>query len=433
MLDAFVRQPCMYLVLWLAATSAAAQPDSSEEERDSARMGPAIVLDEALARTMARNPALVAFGFQIQAAEGRLQQAGIAPNPELSVALNEAFGSGDFRAVNGAETTVSIAWAIERGMRQRQIDAARADVALTELDAQILRLDVAAQTALRFIACLAFQERLGFAVEQTRLAQQTIEAVRTRVDAGRATQAELSRAEAGLVRAELLKEDYTHELLSALHLLSAQWGETEPDFVAATGNIRTLPAPEPVEALLARVDRNPDLARYMSRERIAEAQLRVAQARGRPDWNVHAGVRRHELSDDIALVGGITIPFGTRNRNLGRIAETRADMSLALGEARAARVEIETALFVFYQHLRHNVQVATALRDRLIPMLERALADTRRAYELGRGTFVELTQVQAELLGANSEYLEASIGAHELVVEIERLTGETVLQPAPAQ
>ena len=108
-------------------------------------------------------------------------------------------------------------------------------------------------------------------------------------------------------------------------------------------------------------------------------------------------------------------------------------MSLALGEARAARVEIETALFVFYQELRHNVQVATALRDRLIPLLERALADTRRTYELGRGTFVELTQVQAELLGANSEYLEASIGAHELVVEIERLTGETVLQPTPAQ
>ena len=433
MLDRSARNVCTCLAIWFAAASASAQSGPSAEDHDLPPAGPPIALNEALARTMSRNPALVAYGYQIEAAEGRLQQAGIRPNPELSVTVNDALGSGDFRAVRNAETTVSIAWAIERGVRQRQIDATRAEVALAELDARILRLDVAAQTALRFIACLAFQERLGFAVEQIRLAEQTIAAVQTRVDAGRSTQAELSRAEAGLVRAELLEEDYTHELLSALHRLSAQWGETEPDFGTAFGNIRTLPAVEPVETLVSRVEQNPDLARFMSRERIAEAELRVAQARSRPDWNLYAGIRRHELSDDVALVGGISIPIGVRNRNLGRIAETRAEMVRAVSEGRAARVEIETAVFVLYQELRHNVQVAVALRDRLIPLLERALQDTRRAYELGRSTFVELTQVQAELLGANNEYLESSIGAHETVVEIERLTGETILQPTQAQ
>ena len=433
MLDRSARNVCTCLAIWFAAASASAQSGPSAEDHDLPPAGPPIALNEALARTMSRNPALVAYGYQIEAAEGRLQQAGIRPNPELSVTVNDALGSGDFRAVRNAETTVSIAWAIERGVRQRQIDATRAEVSLAELDARILRLDVAAQTALRFIACLAFQERLGFAVEQIRLAEQTIAAVQTRVDAGRSTQAELSRAEAGLVRAELLEEDYTHELLSALHRLSAQWGETQPDFGTAFGNIRTLPVVEPVETLVSRVEQNPDLARFMSRERIAEAELRVAQAHSRPDWNLHAGIRRHELSDDVALVGGISIPIGVRNRNLGRIAESRAEMVRAASEGRAARVEIETAVFVLYQELRHNVQVAVALRDRLIPLLERALQDTRRAYELGRSTFVELTQVQAELLGANNEYLESSIGAHETVVEIERLTGETILQPTQVQ
>ncbi len=237
---------------------------------------------------------------------------------------NDAIGSSDFRGIRSAETTVSITWAIKRGVRQRRIEAARAGLALAELDARILRLDTAADTARRFIVCLAFQERLGFASDQIDLAQQTVSAVQTRVEAGLATQAELARA--GLLRAELLREGYSHELSSARHRLSAQWGETEPDFGVVAGNVRELPELEPIKALLNRVKQNPDLARFMSRERIAEAELRVAQARGRPDWNVHAGIRRHEFSDDVALVGGVTIPIGVRDRNLGRIAEARAEM-----------------------------------------------------------------------------------------------------------
>ena len=411
----------------VAASAAVAEPEESAMGHETIPAGPSVTLDQALGRAMARNPALVAFGYQVEAVQGRLQQASIRPNPELDVSVSGALGSGDFRGMRSAETTVSIAWAIERGVRQRQVEAARANVALSELDARILRLDTAAETARRFIACLAFQERLGHAAERIHLAQQTIAAVESRVRAGRAMQAALARSRAGLVRAELLQEDHRHELLAARHRLSAQWGETEPDFVAVAGNLRTLPVPEPVESLVDRVKQNPNLARFLSRERIAEAELRVARARSRPDWRVHAGVRRFEVTDDLALVAGLSIPIGVRERNRGRIAAARADMSRAAGEGRAARVEIEAAVYALYQQLRHHIQVAVAIRDRLIPQLEQALADVERAYELGRTTYVELTAVQAELLGARHDYLESTIGAHETLIEIERLTGETVL------
>ena len=79
------------------------------------------------------------------------------------------------------------------------------------------------------------------------------------------------------------------------------------------------------------------------------------------------------------------------------------------------------------------MDVATTLSERLIPLLESALADTRRAYELGRSSYFELSAVQSELLEARNELLETSIDAHGLVVEIERLTGVRVLSPAEAQ
>ena len=426
MLDRYARYSwtrpiILSLVAILAAETALPQTRST------------IALDEALVRTISGNPVLAAFGYQVDAARGRLQQANIAPNPELDLAINDSLGTDDFRGLRSSETTLSIIWVLERGIRRRQVDAALADVSLHELEAQIVQLDAAAETARRFLACLAFQSRLVNAAEAIRLAEETVEAVRLRVAAGGATQAELSRAEAGLVRAELLEEDYTHELASAYHLLSAQWGEPEPNFDRVAGTVHTLPEVEPFESILARVEQNPDLALFMSQRRVSEAELHVAQARSRPDWRVRAGVRRFEAGDDLALVGEITVPFGTRNSYLGRIAETRADMARALGEAQAARVRIETTLYVLYLELLHDLHVATALRDRMIPVLESALADTRRAYQLGRSSYSDLSTVQAELLQANNELLESRIDAHLLIIEIERLTGVPFLSPVGAQ
>ncbi|MDE0064181.1 MAG: TolC family protein [Gammaproteobacteria bacterium] len=424
--DRFARHSWACLVLWSFAAIAPAQTTPLPT-------GPAIALEEALARTMAGNPELAAFGHRVDAALGRLQQAHIAPNPELDLAVADALGTDDYRGLRSAETTVTIAWVLERGIRRRQVDAAVADVSLREVETRIMQLDAAAETARRFLACLAYQARLENAVRAVGLAAETVDAVRRRVAAGGAARAELSRAEAGLVRAGILEEEYTHELLSAYHRLSAQWGAKDPDFNRVEGNVRKLPAVQPLTALLSRVDSNPDLALFLSRRRLAEAELHIAQARSRPNWRVHAGVRRIERTDDLALVGGISVPLGTRSRHLGRIAETRAEMARAQGEARARRVHIEAALFVLHQELLHHVNVAASLRDRVIPLLESALDSTHRAYVLGRGSYLELSAVQAELLQVDGELLETGVDAHGLVVEIERLTGVPVLYPAAAQ
>ena len=96
-------------------------------------------------------------------------------------------------------------------------------------------------------------------------------------------------------------------------------------------------------------------------------------------------------------------------------------------------MRIETALFVLYQELLHDVDVAATLRGQLIPLLQSALDDTRRAYELGRSSYFELSSIQSELLQANNELLETSVDTHGFVIEIERLTGVPFLAPAEAQ
>jgi outer membrane protein, heavy metal efflux system len=415
---------CLTLLLTAAPLSAQADPGGD--------MG-ALSLAEALDRTAARSPLLIGAGYEVRAAEGRLLQARLRPNPELGVTVEDALGTGQHDGVDQAETTFTLGWILERGVRERLVDAAGEAVALQNVSARIALVDAAAETARRFADCLAFQARLEQAASAIRIAEETVTRIRERVAAGRAPGAELARAEAELARAELRKEDYEHELESAYRRLAAQWADTEPDFSVVGGDVRRLPEPGAFEALLARVDENPDIVRYVSQRRLDESQLRLAEARRRPSWQVYAGMRRFEATDDVALVGGVTLPLPLSNRNEGRIAEARANVARTEADAAAARLRVETELFVLHQALLHDVQLARRLDDDVVPLMERALAETRGAYEAGRYGYLELRAAQAELLDATSDRLEAAIDAHRIIIEIERLTGTAFVSPVRPQ
>lgn len=389
-----------------------------------------ISFDIAIEKTLERNPALIAFGYQIKAQRGRVLQSELRPNPELGIILENVAGTGPFSGVDRAEATISLAWVLERGKRQRRIDASRAGVSLLETEAEIKRLDAAAETARMYLQSLANQAQLSQTDEAVRLSEKTVLAVQKRVEAGRTPAADLARAEVELSRMRLEREDLEHELKTSLRRLAAQWGDTQPAFTHVSGNMAELPTPDSFSSLLARIDENPSLLRYMSEQRLREAELRLAQQGAKPNWRVTAGIRQLQQTSDQALVAGITIPLATRNRNQGRIAAARAALAMTDASRTATRVAIETQLFALYQELQHSLHRAATLRDEILPRVEKALDETERAYEMGRYSYFELRVAQTDALRARTAVIVAIIDAHRNTIEIERLTGATLSSPA---
>lgn len=420
-----IRIACACLLLVLSSSSLS----QTSADNDST----ALDLKTAMARTLESNPALVAFGYQMRAQQGQVQQAGLRPNPELDLFVENVLGSDNFQGVDSAETTLSLAWVMERGKRERRVDAARAGASLLQAEADIRRLDAAAETARAFLSTLALQERLRLTGDAVQLAEQTTASVKRRVEAGRTPAADLARAEAELARIRLDREDLEHELRTSQRYLAAQWGETQPDFVRVNGNVKQLPIPDDYSQLLARLELNPNLSRYLSERRLREAELRLAEARAKPNWRLTAGVRRLERSNDQAFVAGFTVPLATRNRNQGRIAEARSRLAMTDADKTATRVHIETQLFALYQELQHSLHRAATLSEQILPRIETALADTERAYAAGRYSYFELKVVQAELLDARAALVESSIDAHRRVIDIERMTGTAVTSSVALQ
>lgn len=377
----------------------------------------------AVQRTLEDNPALKTLGYQLEAQQGAVTQAQVAPAPELGLMVENMLGTGAFKDIGAAETTLNLGWILERGKRQYYIDAARAGTSMLEARAGIARLDAVARTARLFLDNLEAQERVKLALEATKTAEDAVKAIAERVRAGRTPPGDLARAEAELARTRLAAEDLEHELATARNQLSAQWGVLHPDFQLVVGNWEKLPRPASFETLMAQLDRSPQMAAYLTEQRLQEANLRVAQSQAKPDWRLDASVRRFEFTDDHAFVASITIPLTSADRNRGRVQQAGARLAQVDAERAASRLEIETRLFSIYEALQHSLHRAETLREEVLPAMQRAVTEIRRGYAAGRYSYYELQQLQNELLAYRVSLLEASINARRNIVEIEQLTG----------
>jgi len=418
----FLSQACsVFLLLALGNVAAQAQGSLS------------LSLEQAITQTMVRNPQLQTLGYAMRAQDGRILQAGLSPRPELNVTVENAFGTGVAQGLSQAQATVSIAWVLEGDLKQRRIDVARIGSEALADEAQRTRLDAAAQTARYYTRALEQLLHRDIADAALTLAQEAVTAVEERVSAGSTLSAELARAQAELAKRELFREDVDHEMTTANHLLAAQWGDLTPAFNELEGAPLSLPAIEPFDVLLARLEQNPDLSKYFTQTRLRESILRLEQANARSPWSVSTGIRRIQGSADFGLVAEVNIPLGLGNNNQGSIAQARENLSQTAVEREAVMISLQTRLLGIYLDLEHSLHRATTLKDAVIPRYEEALTEIRRAYDLGSASYLDRLQVQEELLAARSDLAETSIQAHLDIIEIERITGVRIAQLSPIQ
>lgn len=390
-----------------------------------------LTLQAAIERSLARNPELNVFGYELRMQEARIEQAGARPALELAVTAEDVAGNGERKGIDHAETTLTVGWVWERGVREHRVHAAQAGLDALQSEAQLKRLDTATETARRFLTLLIHQQELEALQRSLELAEQTHAAVQARVAVGKAPDAEAARAYAQLARARLDLEHEEHERLTASVRLAAMWGQKPADAeraaVIARGDLQTLPKLTDFSVLNARLQNNPNLSRLLSTERLRDAELALASAQ-RPAWQFRAGARRFESGDDAALVFGVTMPLANRRQYRGAVSAARAHVEQAHAQSEALGVQLNAELFALYQEMKHAIAEATALREEVLPRMEAALEQARYAYERGRYSYAEWLAAQREVTEVRMALIEAAANAHRYRIEIERLTGVGVYE-----
>lgn len=411
-------------VLELKAGSRLGEPDSPATSGSVVTVPDQLTMASAMALALKKNPSLAGFSAEIRARDAAALQAGLLPNPELGVEMENFGGKDALEGVDGAETTMAFSQLVELGgKRGNRRKVATLDKTLAEWDYQSKKLDVLAATAKAFVEVLIAQEQVALNGDLLKLAEQTTTAVSEKVDAGKVSPVEKSRAQIELAAARTEANKAVRELEAARRRLAGFWGGERVDFgraVGQLGDISTLPDEESLKAFLGN---NPDMARWAAELERSEAALNLARSEAVPDLTLSAGVRNFQETDDNAFVVGVSIPIPFFNRNQGGVSEARARVDKAQSEQRAAKVGLVTGLSDTWQSLSAAYTEAVGLRDEILPSAQSTYESTELGYREGKLDFLQMLDAQRTLFTVKRQYLLALGSYHLASIDMERLVG----------
>ncbi|AQR75099.1 TolC family protein [Sphingomonas sp. LM7] len=380
-------------------------------------------LDEALSQAGAASPSTEAAGFGIQGAEAGRTVAGLRPNPSVSIEAENVAGTGPYRGLDSAETTIGFSMPIELGgKRGARIGVANARTTRARLEAEIALADVRLRVTQAYNEAVAAERRLTVAQEQLRITDEALRVANDRVMVGATSPIDEQRAAVQQINA---KTDVERDQRAA-EVARANLGRLTGSPVVGPLDQRWFdqagkPGPEVpprAEGTLAYAAAAADLS-------IATANVRLAQSQRVPDLTVTAGTRRLEATNDVAAVLGVSVPLPFFNNGRASIAQARAERSQFDARLRLARLDAEQAI----ASARAERDNAAATVRASGPALEAAAEAARIArIGYGQGKFDQIILLEAErtLAETRSQAIDALFQFHDAEARLARLTA-----PAP--
>jgi cobalt-zinc-cadmium efflux system outer membrane protein len=382
-------------------------------------------LADAVARALEKHPSMAVFDAEKRAAEARVITALAKPNPELENEIEDVLGSGDYRGFDSAIYNVGISQLIETGgKRQLRAEVARAEKANSELQYDLARRELIAETGRRYIAVLAAQSEENNAAAIRKIASDAHSAIVEQIEGGRGSAVDSGQALLGKNEAELAYQVARQKSILARQQLSAMWADSTPDFSRVVGKLSPPSGRLPeIGKLNTTVTDHPAVALGDAGVAAASAELTLEEKNRLPDLTVGLGYRRDSSVDDNAVVLSFSLPLPLFNQNEGGIAEARAGIERS--EALVSQAHTQIVLRISEAHLR--LKAAQAEYQLVSGEILTAAEDHHRTltegFALGRIRYLDMLEARRSLIAVRKQKIEALAKYHSARVDLESLTG----------
>ena len=344
------------------------------------------------------------------AAQSELRQAKIWRNPDISYSQERA------RSAGVSSETLQLNWPVELGGKRR----ARTEVAQTALELAQLEQATAAQqwqaqiTALFYETLLA-QESVEMAQNTVQLAQNAHDATAKKVQAGKLSPVESSKAQVALSSAQLELAQARSDEQSARAQLGAALGRALTEKLQ--GQAGVLPSLPDLAVPLQQLDTAPAVRRARLQLEQRRAELALARSAAMPDATLSVGSKRTAGQAERELLLGISLPLPLFNREQGSVAaalsrEQAATLALQLAEQNA-RTSLQQT-HARWQALNAQAQI---LQADALPAAQSAYRAASLGFEYGKFSFLEVLDAQRSYFGVQSQYLRTLLALHRTAAE----------------
>lgn len=383
-----------------------------------------ITLPQAIKLTEERHPELEAARLELKAAEGRITQAAVRPNPNLSAEAENFAGKDELEGFDGADYTAQLDQTIETGgKRSQRIRVANSERQLTAFDLETMRLDTRAEVIRRFVSVQGAQERFSLGKEFVGLAEDFLKAVIARVQAGKVSPMEEDKARILLAQERSALDTAQKELETARVRLCSLWGDITPQFERGVGDLQVVTSIPALPEVVACLSKNPDLARWATEVEQRKAVLAQEKAARLPDLTIAGGIRHFSASDSDAFVASLSVPLPLFDRNQGKVREAAALLEKVEHQRRAAETTITANLVEAYQTLSVTLNRVSTLKDDVMPRSKAVFDTVQTGYAQGKFTYLDALDARRAFFESRAEYIEALVSYHQAVADVERMMG----------
>ena len=368
-------------------------------------------LADALAIATQQNPDVAAARLNVRVAEAGIQTAGQFANPTVTGSYGPDtptwIGTVDLKVPVLGQRGTAVAAA------ERERDTARAEVATRELTVQ-------AAVRRAYFALAAAQAQARFAAEATQRAAELEQLSTKKFETGSAPRLEVEQAAVTRRQAEqdqIDREAATGSAQAELGRLLGLEGE-----LLAREPLLPIPAAPPLEQLIERSARHPEVQTFRRQQDAALARAQRERAAVRP---VHLNVAFQRGGDGSGQRYTLGLELPIFNWNGGRIGAEVAQAEIASAQAAAAERRLRGEIRAARARWEAASRRARAYADELVPASLRLLAMARTGYELGRAPLISVLQAQGEVTAARVKGVDAANEAQKAFADLEEAAGET--------
>jgi cobalt-zinc-cadmium efflux system outer membrane protein len=391
---------------------------------------PTLGLTDLLRLSLERNPALAQAGFAIDAAQGRAIQAGLYPNPTVSLSGDEIGKSGGVHTLPLVNQEI-----VTGGKRALSRSVIEREVSIAQLALQKQRYVLFTTVRQGYYEVLTIQRRLEVLDQLVKLATQSHENAQKLFKQQQIAELDVLPFEVELDRLRTEAESARREQAAAWGRLAAGIGVPELSITGLTGSLETaLPDYAFDSARTAMLEVHPEVR--SAEVGITRAQLAVQreQAQSIPNVTVGAGYTSNFNDRESQGTYQVSLPLPIWNRNQGNIRAAQAELGRAVQEVTRVQNDLTGRLWTAYGQYAAARQRAERYRTSILPNATRAYRLSQDAFRGGQFEYLRVLQAQRSAAEANLEYIRALGEAWRAASEIAGLLLEDpfpTLPPTP--
>jgi len=395
-----------------------------------------LTVDELVVRGLAENPELRAARTEVEAAKGRLRQAGFRPNPMLDLSGTQNVAGPDNMQMIG------LSWPLDLGGRKdARVSVAEQELVVKQAQVADRARRLAADIRMKAGEVLAAARNLKVTEDLIAENRKTQKLIARRVAEGAAPALDEQLLLVEITRLEAQRAGQAGRFESLRFQLMPLIGASPSAPLEISETIeRAFGLPERAQAVTRALEQRPDLRMAQLEERLAAARVDKERAEGRYDASLFAQYQRQDTGFDLMgmdaagrsrpiqdvfhmVTFGVSILLPIRQQNQGNIAAARADLEGAQRRREAADLVVRQEVASAYAQYDGAERAGDIYAKQVLSTARRNFGVVRQSYELGRGSLLDVIAEQRRLIELEMGYTDVLKQRWDAAVDVQRAVG----------